>query len=242
MGGAVQRDRAAPPGVEERPETVMSKNANGEGSIWKRMRDGRHTGYIGDPLHRRRREDQAARRLRPHLRRSAREAEPGTGPARYGRTRAGRHPLGWRLAGALARDEPRGQRPQAIDTDALRDPEPLPSRTGTNRRDPTEQAQAVRCRGIGAVDAGQDENRWDTRAFGFNDPAGLDRAARRVGRRGARRPHRPQPVRCGEAPRCRSPGSQAPERHRPDGGPEGRRGVPLSPCVGADRGHRVTQG
>ena len=42
-----QRDRAAPPGVEERPETVMSKNANGEGSIWKRMRDGRHTGYIG---------------------------------------------------------------------------------------------------------------------------------------------------------------------------------------------------
>ena len=25
----------------------MSKNANGEGSIWKRMRDGRHTGYIG---------------------------------------------------------------------------------------------------------------------------------------------------------------------------------------------------
>ena len=25
----------------------MSRNANGEGSIWKRMRDGRHTGYIG---------------------------------------------------------------------------------------------------------------------------------------------------------------------------------------------------
>ena len=25
----------------------MSRNANGEGSIWKRMRDGRHTGYMG---------------------------------------------------------------------------------------------------------------------------------------------------------------------------------------------------
>lgn len=25
----------------------MSRNANGEGSIWKRMRDGRHTGYVG---------------------------------------------------------------------------------------------------------------------------------------------------------------------------------------------------
>jgi integrase len=25
----------------------MTKNANGEGSIWKRMRDGKHTGYIG---------------------------------------------------------------------------------------------------------------------------------------------------------------------------------------------------
>ena len=25
----------------------MAKNANGEGSIWKRMRDGHHTGYIG---------------------------------------------------------------------------------------------------------------------------------------------------------------------------------------------------
>lgn len=90
----------------------MGKNANGEGSIYKRTRDGRVTGYAAALTYVD--ADGRTKRIRVYgpTRADARE-KLNKAPQAHRKRRRGarRNNAGWRVAGALAGNDARGERP-----------------------------------------------------------------------------------------------------------------------------------
>ena len=115
----------------------MSRNANGEGSIYKWFKDGKQSGYKGALTYRD--DDGNSKRYVAYGRTrkdvkdkldKARERLNAGGPVRDAKQTCGR------LAGALAGDRSGSIRPQGVHQGAVREPVTQASRAATVRRDP----------------------------------------------------------------------------------------------------------